>query len=157
MLQHCFFSNGELYVGGIKSHKYESNNCLVDPGSGVFPRLHDCNVAQQKKYHMLWNFKQVNIFPTTKQSKCFFLFVWREEVQMRFIFLGRTYPEQRDEEMFRNYCGCRRLFQTGCSALQRSEVEDPTHPQRHCCTLRQTSDEINFFSKQDISKLAFPH
>lgn len=60
VLQHCFYlTDGELYVGGIKSHKYSSDDCLVDPGSGVLPRLHKCDMAQQKRFHMLWDFKQV--------------------------------------------------------------------------------------------------
>ncbi|XP_037551894.1 probable polypeptide N-acetylgalactosaminyltransferase 8 [Nematolebias whitei] len=57
--QHCFyFTDGELYIGGIKSHKHSSDDCLVDPGSGVLPRLQKCNMAQQKRLHMLWDFKQ---------------------------------------------------------------------------------------------------
>ncbi|KAM4712347.1 LOW QUALITY PROTEIN: putative polypeptide N-acetylgalactosaminyltransferase 8 [Anableps anableps] len=57
--QHCYYhTDGKLYIGGIKSHKYKSNNCLVDPGAGVLPGLYQCNVAQQKKLHMFWDFKQ---------------------------------------------------------------------------------------------------
>uniref|UniRef100_A0A3B3UR16 Polypeptide N-acetylgalactosaminyltransferase n=1 Tax=Poecilia latipinna TaxID=48699 RepID=A0A3B3UR16_9TELE len=58
--QHCYYlTDGKLYIGGIQSHKYSSNNCLVDPGSGVSPGLYQCNLAQQKKLHMFWDFKQV--------------------------------------------------------------------------------------------------
>lgn len=59
-LQHCYYRNeGQLYITGIQSHKYSSNSCLVDPGTG-YPGLYKCNVAQQKNLHMLWDFKQVN-------------------------------------------------------------------------------------------------
>ncbi|RVE56619.1 hypothetical protein OJAV_G00223320 [Oryzias javanicus] len=58
--QHCYYNtDGKLYIGGIKSHKYNSDSCLVDLGSGNFPGLFECKVAQEKKFHMLWDFKQV--------------------------------------------------------------------------------------------------
>ncbi|XP_049422469.1 probable polypeptide N-acetylgalactosaminyltransferase 8 [Epinephelus fuscoguttatus] len=59
--QHCFYrTDGQLYIGGIKSHKYNSNHCLVDSGT-IYPGLYECKAAQQKKFHMLWDFKQVHI------------------------------------------------------------------------------------------------
>lgn len=62
LVQHCFYrSDGQLYIGGIKSHKYNSNRCLVDPFSGLYPGLYDCKIAKQKDFHMLWDFTQVNI------------------------------------------------------------------------------------------------
>ena len=61
-MQHCFYrSDGQLYIGGIKSHKYNSNRCLVDPLGGLYPGLYECKLAKQRKFHMLWDFKQVNI------------------------------------------------------------------------------------------------
>ena len=60
-VQHCYCrTDGQIYIGGIKSHKYSSNRCLVDSGSGVDPGLYDCKLAEQKKFHMLWDFKQVS-------------------------------------------------------------------------------------------------
>ncbi|XP_035763765.1 probable polypeptide N-acetylgalactosaminyltransferase 8 [Neolamprologus brichardi] len=57
--QHCFYrSDGQLYIGGIKSHKYNSNRCLVDPFSGLYPGLYNCKIAKQKDFNMLWDFKQ---------------------------------------------------------------------------------------------------
>ncbi|MCJ8734437.1 hypothetical protein PDJAM_G00235360 [Pangasius djambal] len=57
--QHCYYkSNGELYIGGIKSHTYNNNRCLVDPGEGNTPALHDCKMAKKKGFHMHWDFKQ---------------------------------------------------------------------------------------------------
>nr|XP_023693487.1 probable polypeptide N-acetylgalactosaminyltransferase 8 isoform X1 [Paramormyrops kingsleyae]XP_023693496.1 probable polypeptide N-acetylgalactosaminyltransferase 8 isoform X1 [Paramormyrops kingsleyae]XP_023693505.1 probable polypeptide N-acetylgalactosaminyltransferase 8 isoform X1 [Paramormyrops kingsleyae]XP_023693514.1 probable polypeptide N-acetylgalactosaminyltransferase 8 isoform X1 [Paramormyrops kingsleyae] len=57
--QYCYYrKTGEIYIGGIKSHKYSSNRCLVDPGVGSTPALHECNLPKEKRFHMLWNFKQ---------------------------------------------------------------------------------------------------
>uniref|UniRef100_A0A3B4YH78 Polypeptide N-acetylgalactosaminyltransferase n=1 Tax=Seriola lalandi dorsalis TaxID=1841481 RepID=A0A3B4YH78_SERLL len=54
--QHCFYrTSGQLYIGGIKSHKYNSNRCLVDPGSGVYPGLYECKVAQQKNDNKMFS------------------------------------------------------------------------------------------------------
>ncbi|KAJ8007061.1 hypothetical protein DPEC_G00113660 [Dallia pectoralis] len=62
--QHCYYrSFGEIYIGGIKSHKYNSNRCLVDANSPT-PGLYECKVAEQKGFHMLWDFRQVS-GPTT--------------------------------------------------------------------------------------------
>ncbi|XP_023268864.1 probable polypeptide N-acetylgalactosaminyltransferase 8 [Seriola lalandi dorsalis] len=69
--QHCFYrTSGQLYIGGIKSHKYNSNRCLVDPGSGVYPGLYECKVAQQKKFHMLWDFKQDGPIQNRETKRC---------------------------------------------------------------------------------------
>lgn len=64
LVQHCYYrSGGHLYVGGIKSHTYKNNRCLVDPGTGVEPGLYECNTS---KFHMLWDFKMVNATPLTE-------------------------------------------------------------------------------------------
>ncbi|XP_031614185.2 probable polypeptide N-acetylgalactosaminyltransferase 8 [Oreochromis aureus] len=69
--QHCFYrSDGQLYIGGIKSHKYNSNRCLVDPFSGVYPVLYDCKIAKQKDFHMLWDFKQGGPIQNRKTKRC---------------------------------------------------------------------------------------
>ncbi|XP_040009622.1 probable polypeptide N-acetylgalactosaminyltransferase 8 isoform X2 [Xiphias gladius] len=69
--QHCYYrSNGELYIGGIKSHKYNNNRCLVDVGTGLYPGLYDCKVAQQKKFHMLWDFKQDGPIQNRETKRC---------------------------------------------------------------------------------------
>ncbi|XP_005456729.1 probable polypeptide N-acetylgalactosaminyltransferase 8 [Oreochromis niloticus] len=69
--QHCFYrSDGQLYIGGIKSHKYNSNRCLVDPSSGVYPVLYDCKIAKQKDFHMLWDFKQGGPIQNRKTKRC---------------------------------------------------------------------------------------
>ncbi|KAI4881264.1 hypothetical protein NFI96_010204 [Prochilodus magdalenae] len=58
--QRCYYRlSGELYIGNIKSHKYNRNRCLVDPGEGHTPGLHDCKLAKEKKFHMHWEFKQL--------------------------------------------------------------------------------------------------
>uniref|UniRef100_A0A3B3UPR0 polypeptide N-acetylgalactosaminyltransferase n=1 Tax=Poecilia latipinna TaxID=48699 RepID=A0A3B3UPR0_9TELE len=68
---HCYYlTDGKLYIGGIQSHKYSSNNCLVDPGSGVSPGLYQCNLAQQKKLHMFWDFKQGGQIQNRDTKRC---------------------------------------------------------------------------------------
>uniref|UniRef100_A0A3Q2YR67 Polypeptide N-acetylgalactosaminyltransferase n=1 Tax=Hippocampus comes TaxID=109280 RepID=A0A3Q2YR67_HIPCM len=58
--QHCYYNQeGEIIVGGIKSHKYNQNRCLVDPGSSNTPTLLDCHLAKRNQKHMHWDFKQV--------------------------------------------------------------------------------------------------
>ncbi|XP_067437563.1 probable polypeptide N-acetylgalactosaminyltransferase 8 [Thunnus thynnus] len=69
--QHCFYgTNGQIYIGGIKSHKYNNNRCLVDPGTGVDPGLYDCKMAQQKKFHTLWDFKQGSSIQNRETKRC---------------------------------------------------------------------------------------
>ncbi|KAK9525785.1 hypothetical protein VZT92_016465 [Zoarces viviparus] len=69
--QHCYYRPaGQLYIGGIKSHKYNSNRCLVDPGTGVYPGLYECKTAKQKKVHMLWDFKQDGPIQNRETKRC---------------------------------------------------------------------------------------
>ncbi|XP_029901491.1 probable polypeptide N-acetylgalactosaminyltransferase 8 [Myripristis murdjan] len=69
--QNCYYrSGGEIYIGGIKSHKYNSNRCLVDPGTGTYPGLYECKVAKQKKFHMLWDFKQGGSIQNRDTKRC---------------------------------------------------------------------------------------
>ncbi|XP_062239364.1 probable polypeptide N-acetylgalactosaminyltransferase 8 [Platichthys flesus] len=69
--QHCYYrTNGQIYIGGIKSHKYNNNRCLVDSGSGVPPGLYDCKVAKQKNFHMLWDFKQGELIQNRDTKRC---------------------------------------------------------------------------------------
>ncbi|XP_019739595.1 probable polypeptide N-acetylgalactosaminyltransferase 8 [Hippocampus comes] len=69
--QRCYYrTNGELYVGGIKSHTYNSNRCLVDPGSGVYPALYECKIAKQKKFNMFWDFKQGSSIQNRDTKRC---------------------------------------------------------------------------------------
>ncbi|XP_076015066.1 putative polypeptide N-acetylgalactosaminyltransferase 8 [Genypterus blacodes] len=62
--------NGEIYIGGIKSHKYNSNRCLVDRGTGSFPGLYECKVAENKKFHSLWDFKQGEQIQNRDTKRC---------------------------------------------------------------------------------------
>lgn len=63
--QHCYYnSDGEIIIGGIKSHKYDHNRCLVDPDSGSTPTLQECQLARLNKLHMHWDFKQVRPYLT---------------------------------------------------------------------------------------------
>ncbi|XP_026217326.1 probable polypeptide N-acetylgalactosaminyltransferase 8 [Anabas testudineus] len=69
--QHCYYrSDGQLYIGGIKSHKYNSNRCLVDLGTGVYPGLYECNIVQQKKFHSMWDFKQGGPIQNRDTKRC---------------------------------------------------------------------------------------
>ncbi|XP_037624516.1 probable polypeptide N-acetylgalactosaminyltransferase 8 [Sebastes umbrosus] len=69
--QHCFYnSDGEIFIGGIKSHKYSSNRCLVDPGSGSTPTLQDCQLAKLNQLHMHWDFKQGQAIINKATKRC---------------------------------------------------------------------------------------
>ena len=61
--QHTHFrETGELYIGGIKSHKYNANRCLTDSGNNDNePGLNDCHDALQKQIAIYWDFTQVLI------------------------------------------------------------------------------------------------
>ncbi|KAJ0069575.1 hypothetical protein NL108_010393, partial [Boleophthalmus pectinirostris] len=57
--QHCYYNTeGQIIIGGIRSHTYNNNWCLVDPGSSSTPLLQDCKLARSQNLHMLWDFKQ---------------------------------------------------------------------------------------------------
>ncbi|XP_028256464.1 probable polypeptide N-acetylgalactosaminyltransferase 8 [Parambassis ranga] len=69
--QHCYYrADGQLIIGGLKSHKYNSNRCVVDSGSEIFPELYGCKLAQQKKLHMLWDFKQGGQIQNRETKRC---------------------------------------------------------------------------------------
>ncbi|XP_021326338.1 probable polypeptide N-acetylgalactosaminyltransferase 8 [Danio rerio] len=69
--QYCFYNqNGEIYIGGIKSHTYNSNRCLTDPGSGSTPALHNCKNAQEKGMNIYWDFTQGNAIRNRKTNRC---------------------------------------------------------------------------------------
>ncbi|XP_007228415.2 probable polypeptide N-acetylgalactosaminyltransferase 8 [Astyanax mexicanus] len=69
--QSCYYRRrGEIYIGGIKSHKYNNNRCLVDPGEGHTPGLHDCKIAKEKGLHMHWDFKQGQAIKNRDTKRC---------------------------------------------------------------------------------------
>ncbi|XP_073799094.1 probable polypeptide N-acetylgalactosaminyltransferase 8 isoform X2 [Danio rerio] len=69
--QHCYYRlNGEIYVGGIKSHTYNSNRCLTDPGNGNMPTLHNCKNAKQKGLSIYWDFTQGNAIKNRNTNRC---------------------------------------------------------------------------------------
>ncbi|XP_037615702.1 probable polypeptide N-acetylgalactosaminyltransferase 8 [Sebastes umbrosus] len=69
--QYCYYrTDGKIYIGGIKSHKYNGNRCLVDRGTGVYPGLYDCKTAQQKKFHIMWDFKQNGPIQNRETKRC---------------------------------------------------------------------------------------
>ncbi|KAM6937346.1 putative polypeptide N-acetylgalactosaminyltransferase 8 [Xenentodon cancila] len=69
--QHCYYNtDGEIIVGGIQSHKYTSNRCLVDPGSGSVPTLHECQLAKLNQLHMHWDFKQGHAIRNKATNRC---------------------------------------------------------------------------------------
>ncbi|XP_070763618.1 probable polypeptide N-acetylgalactosaminyltransferase 8 [Enoplosus armatus] len=71
MPQHCYYNtDGEIIIGGIKSHKYNSNRCLVDPGSGSTPTLQECQLAKLNQLHMHWYFKQGQAIRNKATNRC---------------------------------------------------------------------------------------
>uniref|UniRef100_A0A8C9RJ91 Polypeptide N-acetylgalactosaminyltransferase n=1 Tax=Scleropages formosus TaxID=113540 RepID=A0A8C9RJ91_SCLFO len=63
-------TNGELYIGGIKSHKYNNNRCLVDPGTGSTLGLYDCKEAQKEDMSRHWDFKQGGALRNRRTNRC---------------------------------------------------------------------------------------
>ncbi|XP_069561488.1 probable polypeptide N-acetylgalactosaminyltransferase 8 [Brachyistius frenatus] len=62
---------GELYVGGIKSHKYNDNRCVTDVGKNeTTPGLHDCKDALQKGMGIYWNFTQGKQLRNRQTKRC---------------------------------------------------------------------------------------
>ncbi|XP_034734418.1 probable polypeptide N-acetylgalactosaminyltransferase 8 isoform X3 [Etheostoma cragini] len=69
--QTCYYrSTGELYIGGIKSHKYNDNRCLTDPGEKTEPGLHNCKEAVQKGMGIHWDFTQGKELKSRATKRC---------------------------------------------------------------------------------------
>ncbi|XP_034529060.1 probable polypeptide N-acetylgalactosaminyltransferase 8 [Notolabrus celidotus] len=69
--QLCYYrADGQLYIGVIKSHKYNSNRCLADPDTGLEPGLYECKTALNKQYNMLWDFKQGGQIQNKATKRC---------------------------------------------------------------------------------------
>ncbi|CAL9682872.1 unnamed protein product [Knipowitschia caucasica] len=67
--QNCvYWTSGEINIGGIKSHKYNDNRCLVDTGDSL--GLFDCKMAKDKKCHMLWDFEQGGAIKNRETKRC---------------------------------------------------------------------------------------
>uniref|UniRef100_A0A8C7TEW0 polypeptide N-acetylgalactosaminyltransferase n=2 Tax=Oncorhynchus mykiss TaxID=8022 RepID=A0A8C7TEW0_ONCMY len=68
--QNCYYrASGEIYIGGIKSHKYNSNRCLMDISTQT-PGLYECKEAKQKGFHMLWEFQQGKAIQNRQTKRC---------------------------------------------------------------------------------------
>uniref|UniRef100_A0A672ZQJ1 Polypeptide N-acetylgalactosaminyltransferase n=1 Tax=Sphaeramia orbicularis TaxID=375764 RepID=A0A672ZQJ1_9TELE len=64
-------SSGELYVGGIKSHKYNDNRCLTDMGNKeTEPGLFNCKEAMQKRMGIYWDFTQGKELKNRQTKRC---------------------------------------------------------------------------------------
>ncbi|KAK1888375.1 putative polypeptide N-acetylgalactosaminyltransferase 8 [Dissostichus eleginoides] len=64
-------SNGELYIGGIKSHKYNDNQCIADIGNKeTEPGLFNCREALQKKMGIYWDFTQGKELKNRETKRC---------------------------------------------------------------------------------------
>ncbi|XP_026167884.1 probable polypeptide N-acetylgalactosaminyltransferase 8 [Mastacembelus armatus] len=64
-------ANGELYIGGIKSHKYNDNRCLSDPGNKeTEPGLYNCKEALQKGMGIYWDFTQGKELKNRQTKRC---------------------------------------------------------------------------------------
>ncbi|XP_068595103.1 probable polypeptide N-acetylgalactosaminyltransferase 8 [Brachionichthys hirsutus] len=76
---HCHFygpqftyyrANGELYIGGIKSHKYNDNRCLADDIKESYPVLYNCKEAVQKGMGIHWDFTQGTELKNRETKRC---------------------------------------------------------------------------------------
>ncbi|XP_041852435.1 probable polypeptide N-acetylgalactosaminyltransferase 8 [Melanotaenia boesemani] len=62
---------GELYIGGIKSHKYNDNRCLTDKGEKITePGLYNCKEAMQKRMAIYWDFTQGKELRNRQTKRC---------------------------------------------------------------------------------------
>ncbi|CAI5686398.1 unnamed protein product [Oreochromis niloticus] len=62
---------GELYIGGMKSHKYNDNRCLADIGTKeTEPGMYDCKEAMQKGMGIYWDFTQGNELKNRQTKRC---------------------------------------------------------------------------------------
>uniref|UniRef100_A0A3Q3BYC6 polypeptide N-acetylgalactosaminyltransferase n=1 Tax=Haplochromis burtoni TaxID=8153 RepID=A0A3Q3BYC6_HAPBU len=62
---------GELYIGGIKSHKYNDNRCLADIGTEeTEPGLYNCKEAMQKGMGIYWDFTQGEELKNRQTKRC---------------------------------------------------------------------------------------
>uniref|UniRef100_A0A3Q4HHJ6 Polypeptide N-acetylgalactosaminyltransferase n=1 Tax=Neolamprologus brichardi TaxID=32507 RepID=A0A3Q4HHJ6_NEOBR len=70
-IRHCYYNtDGEIIIGGITSHNYNSDRCLVDPGSGSSPTLQECPLAKMNELHMHWDFKQGQAIMNKATNRC---------------------------------------------------------------------------------------
>uniref|UniRef100_A0A3Q4MYV0 Polypeptide N-acetylgalactosaminyltransferase n=1 Tax=Neolamprologus brichardi TaxID=32507 RepID=A0A3Q4MYV0_NEOBR len=61
----------ELYIGGIKSHKYNDNRCLADMGTKeTEPGLYNCKEAMQKGMGIYWDFTQGKELKNRQTKRC---------------------------------------------------------------------------------------
>ncbi|KAM3870085.1 putative polypeptide N-acetylgalactosaminyltransferase 8 [Diretmus argenteus] len=70
--QHTFYrTSGELYIGGLKSHKYNDNRCLTDDGNkDNEPGLYNCKEAMQKGMGIYWDFTQGKEMKNRQTKRC---------------------------------------------------------------------------------------
>ncbi|KAJ3596556.1 hypothetical protein NHX12_002961 [Muraenolepis orangiensis] len=70
--QYTYFrETGELYIGGIKSHKYNANRCLTDDGAkDNVPGLNDCIESLQKRIGIYWDFTQGKEIKNKQTGRC---------------------------------------------------------------------------------------
>ncbi|XP_028249703.1 probable polypeptide N-acetylgalactosaminyltransferase 8 [Parambassis ranga] len=63
--------SGELYIGEIKSHKYDNNRCLSDMGGNkTEPGLYHCREAMQKGMGIYWDFSQGKEIRSRLTKRC---------------------------------------------------------------------------------------
>ncbi|XP_053487402.1 probable polypeptide N-acetylgalactosaminyltransferase 8 [Ictalurus furcatus] len=69
--QHTFYQeSSKFYIGGIQSHKYNDNRCLVDPGTGNVPGLYPCKEALMRNMGIYWDFKQGGELHNRVTNRC---------------------------------------------------------------------------------------
>lgn len=132
--QYCFYNaDGEIFIGGIKSHKFNSNRCLVDPGSGSTPTLQECLLAKVNQLNMHWDFRQVRpqLTPVQwlfEQSRTVFWILFHATISYipscDQTFAGPSNHKQSNKEMSWGRPGRKLLLWVNHSAVQWTALED---------------------------------
>ncbi|XP_056273809.1 probable polypeptide N-acetylgalactosaminyltransferase 8 [Pseudoliparis swirei] len=64
-------SNGELYIGGLKSHRYNDNRCICDVGKNdTQPGLYYCKEAVKNGMGIHWDFIQGKEIKNRETRRC---------------------------------------------------------------------------------------
>ncbi|XP_026066128.1 probable polypeptide N-acetylgalactosaminyltransferase 8 [Carassius auratus] len=64
-----YTASGEIFAHPLQALKSYKNRCLIDPGSGRFPKLSWCSDTEKPK-HMYWDFTQGQAIQNRETKRC---------------------------------------------------------------------------------------